>query len=462
MPGQAWLHCFDSVPADARRALEALLAGSGIVASVPAGQCDTVGVAVFERIDAAVLEGLRSLGERAMVLGIALCAEVPRPAEMWSALQAGAADLLHWPHWAAAQPCEAAQVAARLERWRAVQALMDSEAVRGTLVGDSPAWRVFLRGVVQAAAFTRANVLVTGESGTGKELIAQLVHELDPRPDKGELVVLDCTTLTQELSGSEFFGHERGAFTGAVNAREGVFALAHRGTLFLDEVGELPLPMQAQLLRAIQEGKYKRVGSNAWQHTDFRLVCATHRDLEAAVAAGSFRADLFYRIAAWRCRPPPLRARSEDILPLAAHFFNQVHAGGAQEHGIEWDPAVREYLLLRDYPGNVRDLRQTVMRMAHRHAGPGPVTLGDVPEDEWPQSDAVPGRWPDAAMQSAVARAVELGMGLKEITQTVSDLAMQAALAREANNVQRAARRLGVTDRTVQLRRAAWRGEAGT
>src|SRR5262249_683962 len=148
-----------------------------------------------------------------------------------------------------------------------------------------------------------------GESGTGKELIARLIHDLDSRPGKPPLVVVDCTTIVPGLSGSEFFGHERGAFTGAINTRDGAFALANGGTLFLDEIGELPQPMQAELLRVIQERKYKRVGSNAWQHTDFRLVSATNMDLESGVAKGAFRGDLYYRIAGWVCRTPPLRER---------------------------------------------------------------------------------------------------------------------------------------------------------
>src|SRR5678816_4688946 len=143
--------------------------------------------------------------------------------------------------------------------------------------------------------------LIAGESGTGKELVARLIHALDRREPKGPFVVLDCTTVSPELAGSEFFGHERGAFTTAVTAREGAFAMADGGTLFLDEVGELPLALQAELLRVIQERVYKRVGSNTWKQADFRLVCATNRDLAAEEAKGNFRLDLFHRIASSRC-----------------------------------------------------------------------------------------------------------------------------------------------------------------
>src|SRR5262249_40812748 len=146
-----------------------------------------------------------------------------------------------------------------------------------------------------------------GESGTGKEVVARLIHLLDSRPNKRDLVVLDCASIVPELSGSEFFGHERGAFTGALTERNGAFALANDGTLLLDEIGDLPLPLQVQLLRVIQEHTYKRVGGNKWCKTEFRLICATNRDLFDLIGRGAFRADLYYRIAGYICKLPPLR-----------------------------------------------------------------------------------------------------------------------------------------------------------
>jgi transcriptional regulator with GAF, ATPase, and Fis domain len=305
------------------------------------------------------------------------------------------------------------------------------------------------------AAFSQASVLIIGESGTGKELVARLIHDLDQRRNKGEFVVVDCTTIVAELSGSELFGHERGAFTGAMSAREGAFALANGGTLFLDEIGELPLPLQAQLLRAVQEHTYKRVGSNAWQRTDFRLVCATNRNLTTAVADGQFRADLYYRIAGWLCRTPPLRERKEDILHLARHFLGQLDA----KPSLDLDEPVREYLLLRDYPGNVRDLRRVVASLHLRHAGAGPITIGDVPEEERPAAEAADDDWRNAGFEGAISHAIELGIGLKEIGHAASEMAIKLALEREQGNLHRAASRLGVTDRALQLRRAKPRDE---
>ena len=379
------------------------------------------------------------------VLALAATPSPPSAALLWSLLDAGASDALWWP----ADGSALGPVLARLRRWQAIAQLQASSTVRRNLVGSNRAWRALVRDVVEVAAFTQSPVLITGETGTGKDLIAHLIHQLGG--GQGELTILDCTTLSPELAGSELFGHERGAFTGAQGARDGAFALAHGGTLFLDEVGELPLPLQAQLLRVLQERQYKRVGSNTWQSSHFRLVCATNRELEAEVARGAFRADLFHRIAAWRCRTPPLRERADDILPLATHFLQQLAPRG-EIH--DFDPAVRDFLLTRDYPGNVRDLRQTVARIWHRHCGPGPVTIGALPPDERPcqhTKDA----WPDRQLEDAVRHALSLGHGLTRISQMAADLALRIVLEEEGGNNQRAALRLGVTDRALQIRRKA-------
>src|SRR4051812_20919659 len=171
---------------------------------------------------------------------------------LWSLIEAGAFDVLQWP----SLPVSADDVLRRLQRRRHVDELVVSHQVLGTVVGANPEWRLLVRSVVEAAIFTTSSVLITGESGTGKEQLARLIHDLDPRREKGDFIIVDCTTLSPELSGSELFGHERGAFTGAMAARDGAFALAHRGTLFLDEVGELRSELQAQLLRAVHERRY--------------------------------------------------------------------------------------------------------------------------------------------------------------------------------------------------------------
>ena len=281
------------------------------------------------------------------------------------------------------------------------------------------------------------------------------VHELDERPRKQEFVILDCSTITPELSGSEFFGHERGAFTGAVSSRDGAFALADQGTLFLDEIGELPLHLQTQLLRVIQEQTFKRVGGNTWHRTSFRLVCATNRDLWELVQKGEFRADLYFRLASFVCHLPPLRERMGDVLHLAHHFLNLACRNNETPPAL--DAAVEEYLLNRSYPGNIRDLRQVVTRLLCRHAGKGLITLGCIPPDErahWFEHHSV---WHQGNFELAIKRGLMDGAGLKDVSRIAEDIAIRIAVDEAAGNLQQAAQRLGVTDRTLQLRRAARR-----
>jgi transcriptional regulator with GAF, ATPase, and Fis domain len=385
---------------------------------------------------------------RQRVLVIALPADGLDPEQCWRLLSAGASDVLAWDR--TPEPAEAA--AARLRRWLAVDELVASPSVRDCLVGCSPAWRSVVRQVVEVARFTSLSMLITGESGTGKELVAQVVHELDPRPSRAALVVLDCTTIVPTLSGSEFFGHERGAFTGATSQRQGVFGAADGGTLFLDEVGELPLPLQAELLRVIQEGTYKPVGGNTWHKTRFRLICATNRDLAEQERRGTFRRDFYQRIAAWRCTLPSLHERRRDVIPLAEHFVRQT-SGGDDAPGF--DPAVRAFLIERSYPGNVRELRNLVERISQRHVGPGPITVGDVPDDERPGGGAIAGAGAESSFEDAVRLALAGGASLKEISTLARDTAIRLAIDQEGGNLQRASRILDVTDRALQLRRAA-------
>ena len=404
----------------------------------------SLGLAVFDAVDDRLLSLLRNESRTTTVLALSVCRGALTSRTLWSLIHAGAFDVLQWQ----SLPQDADDVVCRLQRWSRVDELVKSQQVTSSLVGESASWRRMIRAVVEAAVFTKSSVLITGESGTGKELVARLIHDLDPRPDKGDFVVVDCTTISPELSGSEFFGHERGAFTGAVAARDGAFALAHKGTLFLDEVGELKPELQAQLLRAVQERKFKRVGGNTWQTTDLRLVSATNRDLERCVADGSFRSDLHRGVG--RCSTPPLRDRKEDILLLAQHFASQLLPQGRD---VPIEGAVREFLFARDYPGNVRDLRQLMTRLCHRHAGRGPITIGDIPPEDRCAADAAPADWPEGSFRSAVRVAVELDIGMKEIAQTATDLAVEVALEREGGNLRQAAVRLGVTDRA--LRRAS-------
>jgi transcriptional regulator with GAF, ATPase, and Fis domain len=344
------------------------------------------------------------------------------------------------------------QADARLARWREIDGLVESPLVQDNLVGRSVTWIGAMRRLVEMARFTDDPILVLGETGTGKELAARLVHSLDRRVAKRGLMVVDCGTIAPELSGSEFFGHERGAFTGAMSARDGAFAAAAGGTLFIDEIGDLPLALQPELLRAVQEHTYKRLGSNHWQQVDFRLVSATNHDLGEDVAEGRFRRDLYYRIASLCVTLPPLRERPEDVLPLSRHFVAQCRAG---EDPPEIDPVVAGYLVRRSYPGNVRDLKHLIGRIMHRHVGDGPITPGDVPDDERPPGDPAPD-WRDRAFEGSIRRAVIQGVDLREIGRAATEAAISIAVEVEGT-VHGAARRLGVTDRALQIRRAARR-----
>jgi transcriptional regulator with GAF, ATPase, and Fis domain len=441
----------------ARDDLVAALAGAGFAPDCDAprdlpsviGYRENLGEAV------AMVRALRG-SDRGRVLVIALVPRIERDAAMLL-FGAGAHEVLPWRG-------DVAPIASRLERWAAVEADLASDAIARTLIGTSAAWRGVLREIVEAARFTDAPILITGETGTGKELVSRLVHALDARRDKRDLVVVDCTTIVPELSGSEFFGHEKGSFTGAMTARTGAFALADDGTLFLDEVGELPLLLQAELLRVVQEHTFKRVGGSVWQTTSFRLVCATNRDLELERSAGRFRSDLYYRIAGWTFHLPTLAERRDDILPLARHFLGEQLGEAA-----ELDDAVAEHLARRCYRGNIRELRQLCTRIAHRHVGPGPITFGDLGGDLGAELTADPGAslggfsgdaggaWCDEAFHRSIGKAVAMGTNLKEIGRIAEDVAVQFAVSSENGSLQNAARRLGVTDRALQLRRASAR-----
>jgi len=224
------------------------------------------------------------------------------------------------------------------------------------LVGRAPAFQRMLEMVARVAP-SEATVLLLGESGSGKELVAKAIHDASRRVDK-PFVTLDCSGLTETLFESELFGHERGAFTGATSRKEGLIEAASGGTLFLDEVGDIPLIMQVKLLRLLETGAYRRVGSTEPHMADIRLVSATHRDLRAMVKSGSFRQDLYFRLNTFPVELPPLRERSTDIPILAKSLLARVAADRnliISEDSIE---LLRRY----DYPGNVRELRNIIER----------------------------------------------------------------------------------------------------
>jgi formate hydrogenlyase transcriptional activator len=227
------------------------------------------------------------------------------------------------------------------------------------LTGESSAMRG-VRLAIQQVARTDSTVLITGETGTGKELVARAIHQLSPRREQ-LLVSINCAALAPGVIASELFGHEPGAFTGATRRRQGRFELAHRGTIFLDEIGELPADVQVMILRVLQERTIERVGSSQPISVDVRVIAATHRDLEAAMKAGSLRADLFFRLNVFPIRVPPLRQRQEDIADLVRHFLH-VFRRRMNKEVSEIRPGA--LALLQDYPwpGNVRELENLMER----------------------------------------------------------------------------------------------------
>jgi len=296
------------------------------------------------------------------------------------------------------------------------------------LVGGSAAMRrLFDR--VERLAPTQATILLTGESGTGKELAARALHQLSPRRAK-PFVAVNCAAVPEGLIESEFFGVERGAFTGADRARPGKFESADGGTLFLDEVGELPLLVQPKLLRVLQEGRVTRVGSERETAVDVRVVAATNRDLSAEVAAGRFRQDLFYRLNVVPLELPPLRERREDLPLLVEHFV----ARAARRHGLaipKFPGAVMRRLMEYSWPGNVRELANVVERLLLLGGG-GVVAEDDLPPEV---SGRAVERAPDGDYRLPAA-----GLRWEEHERSV----LEQALEHAGGNRARAARLLGL------------------
>jgi len=266
-----------------------------------------------------------------------------------------------------------AGIRAPSQMMRRLRELRSSHPILNRTLGDSPPMLRLLEEAVSVAP-TRCPVLIQGETGCGKELLARAVHEISPR-SKGPFEVVDCGSIPKDLIESELFGHERGSFTGAVRDRRGVFELAHHGTIFLDELGELPLPAQTRLLRVLQEGYFRRVGGEEAIHVDVRVVAATNRDLWEEVEAGRFRRDLYYRVSVLTLHIPPLRERKTDIPILARHFAKLA----AEEMGtpeLKIDDSLERRLLEHNYPGNIRELQNLITALAvGGHGGNGSVDL---------------------------------------------------------------------------------------
>jgi two-component system, NtrC family, nitrogen regulation response regulator NtrX len=307
-----------------------------------------------------------------------------------------------------------------LELSRVVEELKELKADSGRfdMLGQSTAMqRIY--GVIQRAAPSEGRVLITGENGSGKELIARAIHQQSKRRNR-PFVKLNCAAVPHELIESELFGHEKGAFTGAVAARRGKFELAHDGTLFLDEVGDMPHAMQAKLLRVLQEGELERVGGSETLTVDVRVIAATNKDLEHEITNGRFREDLYFRLNVVQLHSPPLRERKEDLHLLIDAFIEE----SCRKNGrkvLRVTPDALHRMIQHDYPGNVRELRNLVERLAILCEGPL-VTTVDV-EAMWPRprvSVAPPASAPMLLAPTPVVTSAPMNSGVPPMAQVPS------------------------------------------
>jgi len=354
------------------------------------------------------------------------------------AMRSGAEDFL-------LKPVSPEQLEVVLERSMTVRALRHENKVlkarldpagegSSPIVGGNARFRAVIR-LIERVAATDATVLIRGESGTGKELAAELLHA-GSRRSGGPFIRVNCAALTESLLASELFGHEKGAFTGAVSRKEGRFELARGGTLFLDEIGELPLEVQAKLLRVLETGDFERVGGTRTLQADVRVVAATNRNLEEAIRSGSFREDLYYRLNVVPVVLPPLRERLDDIPALAEHFlerFRREHGGPARE----FSPRALAALKRAEWPGNVRELANCIQR-AVLVAEEAVVDVAHLGLPESPSSDDL---------------AVPVGRSLEEVERRL----ILGTLDATNWNRTEAARILGVTPRTLSNKLKTWR-----
>ncbi len=376
------------------------------------------------------LELINGLKKRAPDLPVIVMTAFGTVENAVEAMKAGAVDYIMKPFENQALLLTV-EKAVKLRRLMTQNRLLREEVDKGRgfaeIIGQSkPMHEVF--ALVDKVAATKATVLLTGESGTGKELVARAIHARSPRRDE-PFVAVNCMALPDTLLESELFGHEKGAFTGAVGRRKGRFELADGGTLLLDEVGEIAPALQVKLLRVLQERTFERVGGNAPITVDVRIVAATNRDLSQAVAKGRFRDDLYYRLNVVRIELPPLRERGEDLPALVAHFV-QKYAAEVGRAAPEVSPQAMERIYRHPWPGNVRELENALER-AVILAGPK-IRPEDLPLEM-------------GSADEGARTELPTGMGITEAVEDLEQRMIKRALA-EAGGVQaRAAEALGIT-----------------
>jgi len=330
------------------------------------------------------------------------------------------------------------------EERRTLRRAMSKAVDRGEIVGRSDLMQEVFRLVEQVAP-ARSTVLITGESGTGKELIAKAIHEASTRVGR-PFVTVNSSNIPSELLESELFGHTRGAFTGAVAAKKGLFEVADGGSIFLDEIGDIPPETQVRLLRVIQEREFTPLGDTSPRRVDVRIVAATNIDLKEAVRQGSFREDLYYRLAVVPIELPPLRDRLEDILPLAQHFIQKYNEENSREVSEQMAPEVLALLESYSWPGNVRELENTIERAVV--IAPGNEISKECLRPEISDPKSVVSASHGGASTGAVS---EIGRGInfyEEVRRFEIDL-IRRALEQTGGHQSRAARLLGMNATTL-------------
>ena len=413
---------------EARRALHLLIdrRGNSVVASnevdsakkhLAAADCDVV-MATPE-----LALAIASIAERPPIIAMLRTRDLALAKEL---LDAGVDDLV-------LPPLDELAIDLALQRARPRPTKSQGPPIESALVGDGPAMTK-LRATIKTVAATKTTVLIMGETGTGKELVARAIHEASPRRAQ-RFVAINCAAIPAPLLESELFGHARGAFTDAIRDKTGLFVEADHGTLFLDEVGELPLALQAKLLRVLQESEVRRVGDTESIAIDVRLIAATLRDLAAEVEAGRFREDLFYRLNVVPLDVPPLRDRPEDIAQLA-RFFTARHAA-RHDRAVSLDDEVVASLAAQTWPGNVRDLENTIERL---------VVLADGPVIHQPflEAHSVSGQ-----LRATTSQTDENELSIKKATRTLEQDLIRRALGVTQGNRTNAAKLLEISHRAL-------------
>jgi len=445
-----------------RESLSRLLSLEGIDSSCAAGGREAQELLQREAFDVIVLdlrmpgidgqELLRWIVEEGIRVPVVMVSAHGEIEDAVRALKAGAADYL-------VKPFDPDELVLRLRAAAAARRsadLVEAGARTGggasRLVGESPAMRE-LDATISKAAATNATVLVTGESGTGKELVARELHARSPRSAE-PFVAVNIGGVHDQLVESELFGHEKGAFTGADERKAGLFELAGRGSLFLDEIGEMPLHLQVKLLRVLQERKLRRLGGSRDLPVESRFIAATNRDIEALVRSGSFREDLYYRLNVVRIDVPPLRERREDIPLLAGALLGRIAARMGRE-APALAPAALEALLRHSFPGNVRELENSLERAMiycdGKVIGAADLDLRDAARSQ-ALGSATGGAEAETAPDRARAPAAPFPRGGDAPLSAMGDIeraAIEDALARAGGNRTKAAEALGISRRTI-------------